>query len=209
MSPESPESPDDGAPRRAHTGRRRNEDARRAILDAVLVLLAESGGAPVTIDTIARAAGVGKQTIYRWWPSKGAVLLEALTGLAGDVVSPPEAATLRADLTAFVLATFRGARAESTAAVLRSLVREAARDPHAADLVRTFTESRRDALRALLARHPDELAPDADLDLIVDQLYGLFWYRFLLAHRPLSDRAAHALAGALATQAGTSSRGRR
>jgi AcrR family transcriptional regulator len=197
------DDPDDDSPRRAHTGRRRNEDARRAILDAVLVLLAESGGVPVTIDTIARAAGVGKQTIYRWWPSKGAVLLEALTGLAGDVVSPPEADSLRADLTSFVAATFRGARAESTASVLRSLVREAARDPHAADLVRTFTASRRDALRALLARHPDELAPGADLDLIVDQLYGLFWYRFLLEHRPLSDEAAAALAGALAGQAGT------
>ncbi|MGW9207144.1 TetR/AcrR family transcriptional regulator [Embleya sp. NPDC055664] len=198
-------NPDDDTPRRAHTGRRRNEDARRAILDAVLVLLAESGGAPVTIDTIARAAGVGKQTIYRWWPSKGAVLLEALIGLAGDVVSPPRGETLRADLTFFVTATFRGARAESTAAVLRSLVREAARDPHAADLVRTFTETRRDALRALLAGHPDELAPDADLDLIVDQMYGLFWYRFLLAHRPLSDEAAAALGAALAAQAGAAS----
>ncbi|WP_439674287.1 TetR/AcrR family transcriptional regulator [Embleya sp. MST-111070] len=200
-------NPDDNddPPRRAHTGRRRNEDARRAILDAVLVLLAESGGAPVTIDTIARAAGVGKQTIYRWWPSKGAVLLEALIGLAGDVVSPPRGETLRADLTSFVTATFRGARAESTAAVLRSLVREAARDPHAADLVRTFTETRRDALRALLAGHPDELAPDADLDLIVDQMYGLFWYRFLLAHRPLSDEAAAALGATLAAQAGAGS----
>ncbi|MFF7249015.1 TetR/AcrR family transcriptional regulator [Embleya sp. NPDC008237] len=173
------------------------------MLDAVLALLAGSGGAPVTIDTIARAAGVGKRTIYRWWPSKGAVLLEALTGLAGDVVSPPEAETLRADPTSFVTATFRGARAESTASVLRSPVREAARDPHAADLVRTFTASRRDALRELLARRPDELAPGADLDLIVDQLYGLFWYRLLLDHRPLSDEAAAALAGALAGQAGT------
>ncbi|MYW04982.1 TetR/AcrR family transcriptional regulator [Streptomyces sp. SID3343] len=196
---------DSTAPRRPHTGRRRNEDARTAILDAVLVLLGDSGGAPVTIDTIARAAGVGKQTIYRWWPSKGAVLLDALTGLAGDVVSAPAGETLYDDLAAFLTATFRGTGRASTAAVLRSLVREAARDPHAAGLVRTFTAARREALRELFARHGDEFAPDADLDLLVDQAYGVLWYRFLLEHHPLSDRDAAELARGLTVQAGARS----
>src|SRR6478672_6817511 len=71
---------------RPHTGRRRNEAARQAVLDAALRLLVESKGAPITVEAVARAAGVGKQTLYRWWPSKGAVLLDALTDRAGQDV---------------------------------------------------------------------------------------------------------------------------
>ena len=57
---------------------RRNERSRRAILDATVALIGELGYEQVSIEAIAKRAGVGKQTIYRWWPSKGAVALEAL-----------------------------------------------------------------------------------------------------------------------------------
>ncbi|WP_328540335.1 TetR/AcrR family transcriptional regulator [Streptomyces sp. NBC_00344] len=73
-------------PARPHTGRRRIEAARQAILDAALRLLAEADGASVTVSTTAREAGVGKQTLYRWWPSKGAVLLDAMWDRADQVV---------------------------------------------------------------------------------------------------------------------------
>ena len=61
--------------KRPHTGRQRNEAARTAILDAAMALL---GTARFTADEIAREAGVGKQTLYRWWPSKAAVVAEAI-----------------------------------------------------------------------------------------------------------------------------------
>ncbi|WP_156766937.1 TetR/AcrR family transcriptional regulator, partial [Mycobacterium sp. E796] len=64
-------------PRRPHTGNRRNDAAERAILQAAAELLADGGG-PISVDAIAERAGVGKQTIYRWWPSKSAVLLDAM-----------------------------------------------------------------------------------------------------------------------------------
>jgi AcrR family transcriptional regulator len=63
---------------RQHTGRRRNAAARDAILDATFDLLRTRGAVGLTIDAIAEAAGVGRQTIYRWWPSKGAVAAEAM-----------------------------------------------------------------------------------------------------------------------------------
>src|SRR5918992_2297867 len=70
--------------------RRRNEKARTAILRAARELLDRRGFRQLTIEGIAARAGVGKQTIYRWWPSKAAVVLEAY--LAGeDAVSHPEA----------------------------------------------------------------------------------------------------------------------
>ncbi|MGW3044913.1 TetR/AcrR family transcriptional regulator [Kitasatospora sp. NPDC001159] len=186
---------------RPHTGRRRNEAAHRAILDAALNLLAGSDGTPVTIDAIARTAGVGKQTVYRWWPSKGAVLLDALTDRADQDVSGPDTGALRTDLRAFIATTFDAAQRGTTASALRALAREAARDPHLAELMQSFTATRRDALRDLLARGLErgELAGDADLDLIVDQVYGVFWYRFLLGHGPLDETVAERLADSLAT----------
>ncbi|MFH9352026.1 TetR/AcrR family transcriptional regulator [Kitasatospora sp. NPDC017646] len=192
---------------RPHTGRRRNEAAHRAILDAALHLLADSDGTPVTIDAIARTAGVGKQTVYRWWPSKGAVLLDALTDRADqDVSDQPDTGALRTDLRAFIETTFDAAQRSTTASALRTVVREAARDPHLAELMRTFTATRRAALHELLARGLErgELGGDADLDLIVDQVYGLFWYRFLLGHAPLDAAAAERLAATLTAGNGVS-----
>ncbi|MGW2372293.1 MULTISPECIES: TetR/AcrR family transcriptional regulator [Kitasatospora] len=189
-----------GPSTRPHTGRRRNEAAHRAILDAALRLLADSDGTPVTIDAIARTAGVGKQTVYRWWPSKGAVLLDALTDRADqDVSDQPDTGALRTDLRAFIETTFDAAQRGTTASALRTVAREAARDPHLAELMRTFTATRRTALHELLARGRErgELAGDADLDLIVDQVYGVFWYRFLLGHGPLDAAVAERLAATL------------
>ncbi|MGW6754625.1 TetR/AcrR family transcriptional regulator [Streptomyces sp. NPDC055006] len=184
---------------RPHTGRRRNEAARRAILDAALRLLADADGAPVTVETIAREAGVGKQTLYRWWPSKGAVLLDALTDRAEQDVPAPDTGSLRDDLRAVVAATFEGASAPPTAPALRTLAREAARDPHLADLMREFTGARRAALREVLERGRErgELSKGRDLDLMVDQVYGVFWYRFLLGHAPLDERTATDLTDSL------------
>src|SRR5258708_37431907 len=73
---------------RPHTGRRRNPAARDAILDATFDLLRAQGAGGVTIDAIAEAAGVGRQTIYRWWPTKGAVVAEAMTRGARAIASP-------------------------------------------------------------------------------------------------------------------------
>ncbi|MEV6772554.1 TetR/AcrR family transcriptional regulator [Nocardia sp. NPDC051030] len=184
-----------GNPDRPHTGRRRNEATHQAILDAALRLLGESGGANITIDAIARAAGVGKQTVYRWWPSKGAVLLEALTERSLREVPMPDSGSLRDDLLAVVESTFLSTQRNPTGPALRSLVREAARDPHLAELLRTFTAQRRTAVRELLARglKRGDLPAGADLDLMVDQFYGVFWYRFLLGHAPLDKQSAERL----------------
>ncbi|WP_067569377.1 TetR/AcrR family transcriptional regulator [Nocardia acidivorans] len=187
---------------RPHTGRRRNEAAHRAILDAALRLLAESDGAKVNIDAIARAAGVGKQTVYRWWPSKGTLLLDALTDRSEQDVARPDTGSLRTDLLHLIESTFAGAQRIPTASALRTLVREAAGDEHLAELLRTFTMERREVAREVLARGRErgELRADADLDLLLDQFYGLFWYRFLLGHAALDRRTAEELTDALLKQ---------
>lgn len=192
----------DGAGRRPHTGRRRNEAARRAILEGALELLACSDSTPITVDALAAAAGVGKQTIYRWWPSKAAVLAEAMTQRARDQIPIADSGTLVGDLKPFLAATFRNASFRPVSRALRTVMAEAQSDPQAADVLQTYAAERRLALRALLERAVarGEIGADTDLDLIVDQAFGFVWYRMMVGHAVLNSRASAALAEGLVRQ---------
>ena len=196
---------DTSAPRRPHTGRRRNDAARDAILDAAFRLLSGPEAAELTIEAIAAEAGVGRQTIYRWWPSKGAVLADALIRHARVVVPERDTGTFTGDLAAFLTDSFAGLAEQGYAARLRQIVAVAQQDEHVARLLRDFTAVRRAALRALLERGRDagELAQDADLDMLVDMAYGVLYYRLLVGHAPLDENAARSLAAELTRSGGS------
>lgn len=186
-------------PRRPHTGRRRNDAAADAILDATFRLLTNPDGPTVTIDAIAAEAGVGRQTIYRWWPTKGAVVADALARHAQRVVALRETGSFHDDLTGFLTDSFAGLADERLAARLRQIVAAAQQDEHVEQVLQEFTAARRAALRELLERGRDagQLAPDADLDMLVDMAYGVLYYRLLVRHAPLDTDAAHRLAAQL------------
>ncbi len=186
-------------PRRPHTGRRRNEAARDAILSAAYRLLSQPGTEALTIESIAAEAGVGRQTIYRWWPSKGAVLADALARHAQVVVPDRDTGSFTGDLTAFLTDTFAGLADEGLAGRLRQIVAAAQQDEHEAQVLADFTAVRRAALRAVLerGRASGELAPDADLDMLADMVYGVLYYRLLVGHAPLDAAAARSLAAEL------------
>lgn len=190
-------------PRRPHTGRRRNEAAREAILDAAFRLVSDPGTETLTIDAIAAEAGVGRQTIYRWWPSKGAVLAEALVRHAWVVVPERDTGSFADDLTAFFTDSFAGLENEGYAERLRQIVAEAQHDEHVARVLADFTAVRRAALRALLerGRSAGELPAGADLDMLVDMAYGVLYYRLLIGHAPLDKKAARSLAAELTRSA--------
>jgi AcrR family transcriptional regulator len=191
-------------PRRPHTGRRRNDAAQAAILDATFRLLSGPGTEALTIDAIAAEAGVGRQTIYRWWPSKGAVVADALARHAQAVVPRRDTGSFSGDLTAFLTDSFAGLESEVLADRLRQIVAEAQHDEHVARVLADFTAVRRAALRALLerGRTAGELAADADLDMLVDMTYGVLYYRLLVRHAPLDEKAARSLAAELTRSAG-------
>src|SRR5689334_19605183 len=130
---------DGGAPRRPHTGRRRNDAAREAILDAAFRLISDPGTEGVTIDAIAAEAGVGRQTIYRWWPSKGAVVADALARHARVVVPERHTGSFAGDLTAFLVDSFAGLQNEGYAARLRQIIAAAQQDEHVARVLADFT----------------------------------------------------------------------
>src|SRR5581483_6685625 len=87
-------------------GRPRSEHSHEAILDAVLRLLEAEGYGALTIEGVARHAGVGKQTIYRWWKCKAELVLEAYANHAASKIPVPDKGNLRGDLEAFLTASF-------------------------------------------------------------------------------------------------------
>ena len=189
---------------RRPAGRKRSEEARAAILDAVLSLLREHAYADVSCDTIAAQAGVGKQTIYRWWSNKADVVLDALREHA-SAVTAPETGSLEGDVRAFFEATFRLVRGpRGTGPVLKGLMAEAQLNAAFAPRFADFIETRRSALQSVLARHP--VADERELPTLVDMLFGAFWYRLLLGHAPLTSTVAATL-GKLAARGAQSVQG--
>jgi AcrR family transcriptional regulator len=173
----------------ATQGRRRSNKSHKAILQAALDLLEQDGYRALTIEAIAARAGVGKQTIYRWWPSKAAVVLEAFTVNAATQIPQPNTGSLQQDLQKFFAATLH-AGGERTALVLRSLMAEALLDPEFADQFKhIFIYARRNALGELLTRgvQSGQLAADVDINFLLDLVYGAIWYRVLVQHAALDE----------------------
>ena len=131
-------------------GRTRDEDARDRILEAAFRLVGEEGPARVRIDAIAEAAGVGKQTIYRWWPTKTAVVMEALVTQTMAETPFPDTGDARADLRVHLRSVIRVFRSP-TGCVIRELVAEAQGDPAVAEEFRArFWQPRRELSTACL-----------------------------------------------------------
>lgn len=176
-------------PTKAKPGRPRSEASRKAILDAAYRLVSAQGYREVTAQQIAAAAGAGKQTLYRWWPNKAAVVLDALAETGRNWIDRPQAAAIAAgDLETFLRAVF--AAVDQGRLVLRHLMAEAQFDPDLRRLLLDrLVEPRREALRELLAtRVPDPSSREA----AVAAIYGALWYRILL-DEPLDDGFAAAL----------------
>ena len=175
-------------------GRPRSDEARQSILTAALAELGDRGYAAVTVEGIAARAGVGKQTIYRWWPSKADVVLEAAGVEAEARIAVPDRGSLAADLRGFLAATFRQ---RSQQRVVVGLMAQSLLDPAFAEKFREqFLFRRRAALRSVFERALErgELRPDEDVELLLDVVFGVLWYRMLIGHAPLTRRAADQLA---------------
>jgi AcrR family transcriptional regulator len=171
---------DDATPSRP--GRRRSEDSRRAILAAAVELVGEHGYGPLTVEKIAARAGTGKQTIYRWWPTKADVVMEALVEKADLHIPVPDDGSLRADLRAFLEASVALGRTPQVVAILRALMAEAQLDEGFGGRFRDgFIESRRSALRTVLERAAGrgELPDGVSVDTLLDVVFGVIWYRVL------------------------------
>jgi len=185
-------------------GRPRSEASRQAILAAALEIAAEAGYAGLTIEGIAARAGVGKQTIYRWWPTKADILLEAGAAKAELRVPVEDRGSYAADLRAFLTASYKMANDGRLADLLRALMAEAQLDPAFGERFRRdFLERRRDALAVIVdrARERGDLPPRPAPAVVADLVFGTIWYRVLATRRRLDKALVDDLVAALTGQA--------
>jgi AcrR family transcriptional regulator len=176
-------------------GRPRSEKAQAAILAAAIELLLEQGLQAMSMDVVAKRAGVSKATIYRWWPSKDVLALDALATewqVAGHAATI-DTGSLRGDLLARFRPWLRQLRQKPYGRVVAGLVAKAQADPAFAELYRErFVRPRRDATRPILQRAIErgEVAAGIDIEVALDLIYGPVYHRMLHGHAPLDERFA-------------------
>jgi AcrR family transcriptional regulator len=190
--------------RRRGRGRRPAAEVRAAVLAAAGRMLLRDGVPAVTFDRVATEAGASKTTLYKWWPSPGALAAEAYFAQSRRVLDIPDTGDLRADLVAQLRAFVRWLKDGGAQRPVSQLVGAAQID---VDLAHAWSESyalpRREHARQRLriAQQQGQLRDDADLDIIVDQLWGACYHRLLVLRVPFDESIVeplvdHALYGA-------------
>lgn len=178
--PKAPNSNGTGGKRAP--GRPRSEAARHAILRSTLRLLATTGFADLSIEAIATDAGVGKATVYRWWPSKAALVADAFLSDSERELRFPDTGSLYSDMSLQMkqlIHVFRTRRGKIAAA----LIGGGQSDPELIEAFRErFVRPRRMEAYETLQRAIDrgQLRPAVDMDLLLDLLYGAVYMRFLI-----------------------------
>lgn len=165
---------------------------------AAAEVLQERGYARTSVEHIAARAGVGKQTIYRWWPSKAAVVVDAFEALAAKRLPVPDTGSLERDLTGLIGRLVTMISDPVINEPLRGLIAAAQYDPVLATEFRDiFTASRDRTIRAVLARGRDRgtIRADVDLGVLADSIHGSVMYRFLLNGSPLTPRVLKRVVG--------------
>jgi rhodanese-related sulfurtransferase/AcrR family transcriptional regulator len=175
----------------ARRGRPRSEKARMAILEAAAELLLTRGLGAVSMNAVAGRAGVSKATIYRWWPSKETLALDALYH-EWAVMHPPARDTgpLHADLVSLLCPWVELLGDRPYGSVVAALIAEARADSKfAAEYRARFVGPRREHGQAIFRRAIErgEIAADTDVELALDLVYGPLYHRLLQGHLPLDD----------------------
>jgi len=190
---------------RGSSGRGRSDASRLAILNATLKLLEEQTVQQITIAAIAKNAGVGKATIYRWWSSKASIVIDAFVQNHVVHTPMPKGTSACAALAAhmrLLVEQYSGWPGKIVAQILA----EGQSDP---DVLREFRErfwyGRRAMVREVLerGRRQGELRTDVDAELQMDLLYASIYERLLMGHLPLDGEFASTLSATVLGLLGT------
>ncbi|MES1026293.1 TetR/AcrR family transcriptional regulator [Gloeocapsa sp. BRSZ] len=182
-------------PANKRIGRPRSEEAKTAILDATWELLKTTTLRDLSIEAIARESGVGKTTIYRWWSSKVAVVMDAFLEKLSPEIQFPEGLSATEALSQ-QMATLIKAFSGDYGRIVAQIIAEGQAEPEALASYRDrFIYPRRAAAKAIIEQgiKNGEFEPSLDPELAIDILYGPIYFRLLVGHLPLDYQFAEEL----------------
>lgn len=180
---------EDNSGARRLPGRPRSEHSRQAILRSTLHLLQRTSFPELTIEAIAGDAGVGKATVYRWWPNKGALVVDAFASVTEKKLHFPDTGSVYRDMS-LQMNQFLGILRTRRGRIVAALLAAGQSDPELLQAFRErFLRPRRQEAYQTLRRAIDrgELPANLDLDLVLDTLYGAIYMRLLIRHDELSE----------------------
>jgi AcrR family transcriptional regulator len=176
-------------------GRPRSEASQAAVLAATTELLRETSLRDLSIEAIARKAGVGKITIYRWWPSKAYVALDAVMYSMRKNVVPPDTGSAERDFSLHLRSVIRFYTGP-VGRTFRQLLAEGQNDPEFGEVfLQRFLMPRREVIESIWKRGVDrgDIKSDLAMDTVLDLISGPMIFRLLTGHASLSDTQADAL----------------
>lgn len=179
-------------PRKNRPGRPRNEaaESHAAIMDAVYELLKERHARDLTMEAVARRAGVGKPTLYKWWPSKAALIFAMFDERIAAGIEEPEVGTAEEVIRAKVRGLIREFNGLS-GKVMADLIAEGQGEPAVLrELYERLIAPRRASAVADVERGKSagEFAIGINPELLLDAIFGPIYYRLLVRHAPLTER---------------------
>lgn len=190
-------------------GRRPAEEVRADVLETVGALLLSEGIADLTFERVARDAGVSKTTLYKWWPSKGALALDGYFHAVEETLAFHDTGDIRADLLSQLLAFTHVMTKTPAGRALVELVGQSQTDAELAVAFRQLYSSQRRRLagaRLQEAQRQGQIRPDVDVQIVVDQLWGAIYHRLLVPDEPVTDELARGLVSNLLDGIAPSSR---
>jgi len=176
-------------------GRHRSLEAEASILKAALDLLERKPLREVTADAIARRAGVSKTTIYKWWPNKNLVALDAYLGGMTERVAIPDTGSAEMDFTV-QLKSVTAFYKSPLGRLFCQFIAEGQSNPGFLALFRDrFLYARRDTARVMWRRGVDrgEIRKEIDGEIVLDLIYGPMVFRLLAGHGSLNDHESEAM----------------
>lgn len=168
--------------------RPRSEDARRKVLAAASGLMATRGVASLTIDEVASRSGVAKTTIYRHWPERTSLIVDAVNAHL-EHVGTPDTGTLRSDLETFFGGMIRTDLSGHVGQIMPCLIEAAGRDEEMAYLLERIGAERERVIKTIVGRAVDrgELRSDLDLETVVGVIVGPIVFQKMVRRRALTD----------------------
>jgi len=176
-------------------GRPRSEESTQAILDATWALMLNKSLQDISIEAIAKVSGVGKATIYRWWPSKCALVIDTIIDKVPPELEFPECQSAAESIKKQMQALIK-AFAGDYGRILGEIIAESQACPERLENFRkNFIYKRRETVKAIIEKgiRNGEFSKCLDIDLAVDVLYGAIFYRLLVKHLPLDQAFAEQL----------------